>query len=393
MKIGISAFAGDAGKSGISQYMINLFARLPELSEDDRYVLFMSRSDQAHFDVGHPRVTIVTYPDWVGHPIVNILWHLLWLPIALTIHGCDGVFLPAANRRLGWWYGRPSVGTVHDLSQLHVAGKYDAFRMLYIKRVLPRLMKRLTHIVSVSEATRRDLETHVGIDPGLIDVVYNGADLERYRPTDRGEAAREVGQALGIEGPYILYTARLEHPGKNHVRLLRAFAELKAEHGLPHRLVLAGSPWYGAEAVYASVRDLGIEQYVCFPGFVPNENLPALYAAADLFVFPSLFEGFGIPLLESMASGTPLCASNVASIPEVVRDAGLLFDPASVAQMKESMRRLLQDDRLRAEMVRRGLQQARLFSWEDSARQVLSLIHAVVALQGEAGARQEATRS
>jgi len=381
MKVGISSFAGDAGKSGISQYMINIFKRLPELCGEDEYVLFMTRSDREHFETGQSRVKIVAYPDWIGSPVVNILWHLIWLPVALAKHGCDCVFMPAGNRRLGWWYGVPSISTVHDLSQLHVEGKYDPFRMFYIKRVLPRMMKRLDHIVAVSKATRRDLESHVGIDPESIDVVYNGADLESYKPQGKNEAAKRVRKKLGVDAPYILYTARLEHPGKNHVRLIKAFAQLKRETGIPHKLVLAGSPWLGAEAIYAAVRGFGVEQHVCFPGFVPNDELPSLYSGADLFVFPSLFEGFGIPLLEAMASGTPLCASNVASIPEVVRDAGLLFDPDKVDEIQHAMALLLTDRKLRARMAKRGLHQASLFSWDDSARQLLSIIHAVSELK------------
>ena len=139
MKIGISAFAGDSGKSGISQYMKNIFKRLPEYSENDEYVMFMSNSDREHFDFGLERVRIVTLPDWVGHPVVNILWHLICLPLMLALYRCDCVFLPAGNRRLAWWYGVPAIGTVHDLSQLHVKAKYDLFRMFYCKKVLPFL--------------------------------------------------------------------------------------------------------------------------------------------------------------------------------------------------------------------------------------------------------------
>ena len=137
MKIGISAFAGDAGKSGISQYMKNIFKRLPELSEGDEYVMFMSHSDREYFDFGHERVRIVSLPNWFGNPLVNIFWHLICLPVMLAVHRCDCVYLPAANRRLAWWYGVPSIGTVHDLSQLHVDCKYDPFRMFYCKKVLP----------------------------------------------------------------------------------------------------------------------------------------------------------------------------------------------------------------------------------------------------------------
>ena len=378
MKIGISAFAGDSGKSGISQYMKNIFKRLPEYSENDEYVMFMSNSDREHFDFGLERVRIVTLPDWVGHPVVNILWHLICLPLMLALYRCDCVFLPAGNRRLAWWYGVPAIGTVHDLSQLHVKAKYDLFRMFYCKKVLPFLMRRLDRVISVSEATRMDLETHAGVDREVIKVVYNGAELEQFENCDKDNAAHQVCQKYNINAPYILYTARLEHPGKNHVRLLEAFAALKKKDHIPHHLILAGSPWYGAEAIYAAAQDLGVSEYVIFAGFVPNEELPTLYAGADLFAFPSLFEGFGIPLLEAMASSTPLVASNVASIPEVVQDAGLLFDPTRTEEIRSAIGRLIEDTKLREKLVKLGLQQSQRFSWDDSAKQVWQIFHEAV---------------
>mgnify|MGYP000731145313 CR=1 FL=1 len=378
MRIGISAFAGDSGKSGISQYMKSIFDRLPKLSTDDEFVVFMTRSDREHFDFGHPRVKIVTSPDWIGHPVANILWHMLWLPVMLAVHTCDCVYLPAGNRRLSWWYGVPSVGTVHDLSQLHIEGKYDPLRMFYATRILPLLMRRLTQVIAVSQATRRDLEHYAAVDPGRIEVIYNGVDLDRFKPHDKALAARRIREKFEFETPYILYTARLEHPGKNHVRLLEAFSQLKKEDRLPHQLMLVGSPWHGAELIYAAARDFGISRFVSFPGFVSEADLPDLYAGADLFVFPSLFEGFGIPLLEAMASGTPLCAANVASIPEVVQDAGLLFNPACTREIKQAIARLTGDEKLRNELVDRGLKLSRRFRWDDSARQVLACCHAAV---------------
>lgn len=378
MRIGISAFASDSGKSGIGQYMKNIFKRLPYMSVNDEFVLFMSCSDREHFDINHPRVKIVTLPDWLGRPLFNIVWHLLWLPVMLAIHSCDCIYLPAGNRRLSWWYGIPSVGTIHDLSQLHIEGKYDPFRMFYATRVLPFLMRRLTRVIAVSQATRQDLEQHAAVAPERIDVIYNGAELDRFNSQDKAGAAQRSKQRLGIETPYILYTARLEHPGKNHLRLLEAFAQLKKKDHLPHHLVLAGSPWHGAEAIYAAAHDLGISRYVSFPGFVAENDLPDLYSGADLFVFPSLFEGFGIPLLEAMASGTPLCAANIASIPEVVRHAGLLFNPACTDEIKQAIMRLATDSKLRAELVKRGLKQVQRFSWDDSAKQVISNCHSAV---------------
>lgn len=377
MRIGISAFAGDAGKSGIGQYLINIIKRLPLMSEHDSFVVFCPRSAVRDLQLDHPRLELVTTPDWMEKPVFSILWHLFALPVWLKIRGCDCVFLPAGNRRLGWWYPVPSVGTVHDLSQLHVKGKYDRFRMYYVCELLPRFMRRLTTVISVSNATRQDLVSHARVDPDRIRVIANGFDHLRFIDKDKTRAATRVKDSYGADAPYLLYVARLEHPGKNHVGLLKAFAMLKAE-GIPHQLVLAGSRWNGAEFIEETVARLGLAKDVKFTGFVSNEMLPELYAGADLFVFPSLFEGFGIPLLESMMSGTPVCASNASSIPEVLGNAGLLFDPGDPHSIATSIRKVLNDPELYSVLQKAGKERAAGFSWEASASQVLDALHQAV---------------
>jgi len=379
MKIGISGFAADGGKSGISQYMINVLQRLPRLDSNVRCVIFVPASERALFEPAACGSEIVSVPDWMAHPVASILWHLCLYPLMLRRHHCDCAFLPAGNRRLGLWYGVPSVSTIHDLSQLHIDGKYDPLRMFYIRRVLPLMMQRLTRLVSVSNSTRRDLVDHAGIHPQHIRVAYNGADLSGFASTVRSEARETIASAMGIDSAFILYTARLEHPGKNHVRLLEALALLKQHGLLAHKLVLAGSRWNGAEVIEDRIVQLGLSDDVIITGFVDAQLLPPLYAAADVFVFPSLFEGFGIPLLEAMAAGTAVCAANVSSIPEVVGDAALLFDPREPDDIARQLGRLLQDSNLRQQLVARGRQRARQFSWDDAASGVLQQCYEAVA--------------
>ena len=193
---------------------------------------------------------------------------------------------------------------------------------------------------------------------------------------------RNSAPASGLPRDFLLYIARLEHPGKNHVRLLEAFAELQGLAHRPYNLVLVGGRWNGAEVIEAKVKELGMEKQVIFPGFVPDETLPLLYAAADLLVFPSLYEGFGIPLLEAMASGTPVCASNISSIPEVVGDAGLLFDPMEPTAIAVAMHRLLEDQVLRDRFIARGLARAKNFTWDRSAAMVVEAMHRTASLAG-----------
>ena len=276
MRIGISAFAGDSGKSGISQYMANAIGCLVEIAPQHEFVAFVGAEDADWVCSWHPRIEIVSYPNWIAKPSVNIVWHLARLAAALRRQRCDLVFMPAANRRLAWHYGVPSVGTVHDFSQLHVPQKYDRFRMFYIMRVLPALTRRLSRVIAVSESTRRDCETFARIPSKRIRVSYNGADLSRFKPDPSREARAAVQAYLGTQlppdAPYLLYTSRLEHPGKNHVRLLEAFAELREARQLPHRLVLAGMRWSGAEIVDAGSPSLGSKTRSSSPDLCPTSS-------------------------------------------------------------------------------------------------------------------------
>ena len=369
VRLGVACFASDGGRSGIGQYLINVVRRLPELAPADEFVLFAPRRDAALW-AGLPGGTKVEYvDDRFDAPLPSLLWHSAVLPRRLRSHGCDVVFLPAGNRRLGVRYGVPSVATVHDLSQLHVPGKYDAVRMFYATRVLPALIGRQDRVVTVSSSTRADVLERTCIAAEHVSVVPNGVDLSRYSVSGSRNAP-QVSARLGLDHPYLLYVARLEHPGKNHVTLLEAYARLRSE-GVRHKLVLAGPRWNGAEAIDAAVARLGLAGHVVFTGFVAGEELPGLYAGASAFVFPSLYEGFGIPLLEAMASGTPACVANTSSLPEVAGDAALLFDPRDPCDIADAMHRLVTDDVLRARLRARGLQRCKEFTWERSAQGVL----------------------
>jgi len=372
--IGVTTFGGDGGVSGISQYIVQLLKALAAEPREARYEVAVYADERSIFVPESPRVTPLVHGRAWASPIRNVAWHQAMLPALCKRRGFDVLFLPAANRRLPVWTPCPAVGTVHDLASAHVTDKYDPARVFYVRRVLPPLIRRLDHVLTVSEATKRDLVEIAGLRPERVTVTPLAADPAIFHPGDRDAAAARVASRFGVSGPYIVYIARLEHPGKNHVRLIRAFDRLKTRTGLPHKLVLAGSDRERAAEVHAEAAAARHAADIAFTGFVPSDAVGDLYRAADLFAFPSLFEGFGLPLLEAMACGTPVVAADVASLPEVAGDAARLVDPYDEHALAAALEAVLTDPALRADLVARGLARSATFSWRRTARQTLDVL-------------------
>lgn len=375
MRIGITTFGCDAGRSGIGQYTRALLREFPSQSNGDGLKVLVLDRESETFAPSGSGVTPLVVGDRFGSPGVNIAWHQLGLPALCRREKFDVMFLPAGNRRLPFRLPCPTVGTVHDFSSLHVNGKYGPSRMFYVRRVLPFLVRQLTHVITVSESSKRDIVAYAGVDSDRVTVIPLAADGAVFHPRDREACRAEIREKYGVQGPYVLYTSRLEHPGKNHVRLIRAFATLKQADAIPHQLVLAGGDWDRADVIKAEAAACGVSSDIIFAGFVPGGDLPLLYGAADLFVFPSLYEGFGLPILEAMSSGIPVACSNVSSMPDVAGDAALLFDPSDERDIEQTLRGVLCDPDVRTSFARKGLERAAQFSWATTASRTLDVIH------------------
>lgn len=378
MKLGICTFGGDGGKSGISRYIISLVAELARLPHQHDVDLMLYEDERSVFlpTDGRP-MRPVSFPASLRPALRNIWWHQTSLPRLCRDGLYDVMFLPAANRRLSLRLPCPSVGTVHDFSSLHVAGKYDPARMFYIKKVLPVLIRRLSHVLTVSESSRRDIIEYAGVPPERVTVTPLAADHAVYFPGDKAASQQRIAERYKVRPPYILYTSRLEHPGKNHVRLIEAFRGLKKDLGVPHQLVLAGSEWSGSEAVHRAAEASGSGADVVFPGFVASADLVDLYRGADVFVFPSLYEGFGLPILEAMACGVPTACSNLSSMPEVAGDAAPTFDPYEPAAIQAVLARLLTDEAFRADCQSRSIARAKEFNCARTAATTLKVLEEV----------------
>ncbi|MDD5697236.1 MAG: WecB/TagA/CpsF family glycosyltransferase [Victivallaceae bacterium] len=364
-KIFVSAMAYDSGKSGISVCIDQL---LEELAKTHQLEVLALRDDLSRLPAAQ-NIKYLETASFLRRPLVNMFWHLFILPYALKWKNYDFILLPAGNRRLLAFCRKFTIAVVHDLSQYHVERKYDCFRMLYCKRILPFYLRRVDRVVAVSGSTAADLERFWRIPASRITVSYNGFDRNKFNP--EAVDGRAVRAKYGLEKNYILYVSRIEHPGKNHLNLIRAYERLPEPLRDAYDLVLAGSFWPGAEAVRDYAARSGSAANIRFIGFVVQDELPALYHGAAMYIFPSLFEGFGLPLVEALACGIPAACSATSSLGEIGGDAVLRFNPENPDEIRSAMQDILEKPALRDELVRRGFARLSSFDW---ARQAADLI-------------------
>ncbi len=375
MLIGIDASRSVAQeRTGTENYSLNLIRHLLALQSDHRYRLYFNRSPSFPPNFGgEERRTATLRPCDLRIMPFPRLWTHLRLSWEMARCPPDLLFVPA--HVLPIVHPHRSVVTVHDLGYLYYPQAHRLLDRLYLDLSTRYNARVSTHLIADSLATKRDLIERYGTEPDKITVVYPGYDETTFQPVRDEEAIRVVKAEYGIAGDYVLFVGTLQ-PRKNLTRLIEAFADLRFAI-CDLRLVIAGKKGWLYEQIFQQVEQLGLRGRVVFTGYVPEGDLPALLSGASLFVFPSLYEGFGLPVLEAMACGTPVVCSNVSSLPEVAGDAALLVDPLDVEGLAVAMGRVLGDEELRAELIERGFEQARKFSWERCARAILKVLERV----------------
>jgi glycosyltransferase involved in cell wall biosynthesis len=267
------------------------------------------------------------------------------------------------------------LSTIHDLAPFHVQGKYDPLRMFYGRVIVKHLARRQDGIIAISTNTAEDIQRFFGIPISKQNILLNGLDHARFKPAESGSTPK-VDWIL--EHPYFLYVSRLEHPAKNHVRLIEAFNQFKAASGSPWLLALGGSDWHGAEVIHAAAKASPYAKDIRFLGFVSDATLPDLYRGAGAFVYPSLFEGFGLPPVEAMASGCPVISSTRGSLDEVVSDAALRIDPENIEEMAAALTTLATDENARKDLIRRGFANAKRFDWAKNGHNYLDICRLLI---------------
>jgi glycosyltransferase involved in cell wall biosynthesis len=367
LTIGLDASrAARAHRTGTETYSLKLILALADLTTPETRLRLYTPHPPQHNNWPVParaETRVIPFPRlWTHGRLAFELYHAR----------PDVLFVPA--HVLPVLCPVPTVVTVHDLGYYHYPQTHRKFDRRYLHWSTLRHTKVADHILADSQATQQDLIELYNTDPNRISVVYLGRDesLHRVEQTDQLDL---VKQKYNIQGTYLLYLGTL-HPRKNLVRLVEAFREVATQHP-DIQLVIAGQKGWLYKEIFQRVHDLDLADKVVFTGFIDNTDKAALLSGALVYVFPSLFEGFGLPILEAMACGTPVLTSNVSSLPEVAGDAAVLVNPLNTTEIAGGLDRLVTDTNLREELTERGYDQIKKFSWQRAAQQVMGILKRV----------------
>jgi glycosyltransferase involved in cell wall biosynthesis len=354
MRIALDTQSTLSQKTGIGHYTANLLAALPRVAPENEYIPL----------------------DWGRDPAMRLDRRLRWQQVELPrrARAAQAQLLHVTGFDTPRFKPCPVVLTVHDLIGALFPGQFPLAARFYWAWWLPRSVRWADAIIADSESTRRDLHRLAGISPERVAVIPLGVD-PRFRPPNTPEETARVRQKYGLPEKFILYIGTLE-PRKGLDTLVAAFVQLASD--VAHDLVIVGKKGWYTEQLFNQVRVFRLEKRVHFTGYVADADLPALYAAASLFAFPSRYEGFGLPPLEAMACGTPVVTSNAASLPEVVADAGLTVPPDDPAALAGAIWQVISSPERQAEFSQRGLMRAQGFTWEETARQTLAVYNGLL---------------
>lgn len=374
MKIAFSAFVMQGGRSGVAAYIRELIHTFQQIDAENSYDIMLPMREDHLIELSAPAFRKVRYPDLMAHPVLNIAWHNTLLPLAEKKF--DLLHVPS-YRRIPLVKRCPIVATVHDVATLTMDAKYDAARMFYNRRIVPAQIRNADEIITVSHYSKKDIVELVGVPEEKVTVIYSGINHDRFRPRNKEAARAQLAQKYGLDAPFIFYLSRLEHPAKNHVRLIEAFERYKADTDSAHKLVLPGADWDRADVIRDRAATSPVHSDILFPGFVDLDDLPAFYSACDLMAFPSLFEGFGFPIVEALACGAPVICSDTSSMSEIAGDVVPKFDPLSADSIFQCLETVLSGG-WSDEQRTAGLAYAKQFDWTKAARKTLDIYERAV---------------
>jgi len=367
MRIGINTRNLIPNKmEGFGHYTFEIVSRLISAHPEHEFILFYDRQIDPPFNFGTNAYEVVVSPP-TRHPILHLIWFEIKLPRALKKHKIDLFFSPDGYCSLRSKV--PQVAVIHDINFEHNPKDLPKLVSIYLRYCFPKFAKKVKHIITVSSYSKADIVRTYAIEPDGITVIPNSSN-EVFVPISLPERSKVKAQWTRGKD-FFLFVGSL-HPRKNVQRLLDAFSIIASEDK-DIKLVIVGTKMW--RSTYLKI-PLSVQEQVVFTGHVPLDELAGITASAMALVYVPYFEGFGIPLVESMQCGIPILAANTTSLPEVAGNAAIYCDPFDTNQIAEGMRKLQKDDALRHELSLNGLKRSKLFSWETSAQAVWEIIEA-----------------
>lgn len=379
MRIGIDIRClSDGKRTGVEEYTINLLENIFELDKKNEYVLFSNSYHDSHFDARifsqfkNVKVKQFKFPN----KLLNFcFWYLRWPCVDILLGGVDIFFMPNINF-IALSKKTKLVLTVHDLSFEIFPETFSAKRRAWHHFVNPRgLCKRADQIIAVSDSTKADIVSRYGIAEQKVQRVYNGISDEIQQLDRNDPKLMEVKERYHLPFNFIFYLGTVE-PRKNIPAIVKAFDQLKSL-GNPqldkYKLVIAGGMGWKIKNILDEMRNAKFTQDIIFTSCITNEDKPAVYTLASLFVYPSFFEGFGIPVLEAMRCGVPVITSNGSSLPEVVDQGGLMIDPDKPDELFQAMKEVLLNREFHIQLSEQGARQAVRFNWRTAGRETLGI--------------------
>lgn len=372
MNIAINAHILSEADAGVANYTKNLIESLLAIDSQNSYTLFGRKEYLERFSKG--KVSLSCSDLSLKKSPVRLLWEHFILPLKLRRNDLDIFHFPDHSLSL---LGLPCPGiiTIHDLAFWRIPKAFNYTRQIYKRFVSKRSIRKAERIIAVSDFTGSELKQIFNIPDGKISVVHNGVS-KSFSPHLKSSRIQEIKKKYAIDENFILFVGTIE-PRKNLPRLVRAYDKLLKGSNIGQKLVIIGAKGWLYKETFKTVQELGLNRRVIFLGYIPEYKLPYFYNLADLFVYPSLYEGFGLPPLEAMACGTAVISSNTSSLPEVVGDAAILVDPYNVDEIAEVMYSVLSNEGLRKKLEEKGLKRAKMFPWEKTAQKTLQVYEEV----------------
>ena len=359
--------------TGFGYYAFYLIRHILQSGCNDHISLILHKNVATLFFIPlctkhHVILTAVDYRN----RILRDAWENLVLPIIFKKHNINifhSLTFHMPVLRIG---NIKQVVTIHDLVVFKMPEIYPKYYTIYWRFIIKRSLKRSSKIIAISEATKQDIIDLFNIKEDKIHVIYHGIDLKKFRPKEETNGVRTILKKYGLKRPYIMALG-LSDLRKNGERILKSYSKIIKDKTKDVSLAICGILRKKNRVLFDQIKEHGLSDRVVMTGFVEDEDLPILYRAADLFVFPSLYEGFGFPIIEAMACGTPVITSNVSSMPEVAGDAALLVDPYDVDAIAKAIHRVLTDNSLRETLVKEGLERVKQFSWQKCAEETIKV--------------------